>query len=55
MKNKFAVTVTGPNYNKTFFNCAYKTKLIAMTAVIDLVRNIEKIEGELTATAKVMR
>lgn len=53
--SKFNVTVTGPNYNKTFFNCAYKTKLIAMKAVIDLVRNIGDVKGELTATAKVVR
>jgi hypothetical protein len=53
--NKFDVTVTGMNYNKTFTNCKYKTKLIAMKAVMDLVRNVEKVEGELTATAKVVR
>jgi hypothetical protein len=53
--NRFDVTVTGEGYKKTYFNCKYKTKLIAMKAVIDLVREIEKVEGELIATAKVVR
>lgn len=51
----FDVTVTGPAYKKTFYNCKYATKRLAMTAVLDLVRNIENVKGELTATAKVVR
>jgi hypothetical protein len=51
----FDVTVTGANYQKTYYNRKYKTKMIAMQAVIDLVRNIENVKGELIATAKVVR
>lgn len=53
--SKFNVTVTGTHYHKTFCNCKYKNKAIAMAACIMLVREIEGYTGELTATARVSR
>lgn len=53
--NRFDVTVTGANYRNTFVSAKYRTKLEAMKAVIALVRNIEGITEELTATARVRR
>lgn len=53
--NRFDVTVTGADYKNTFVSCKYRTKKQAMEAVIALVRNIEGVQGELTATARVRR
>jgi len=53
--NRFDVTVTGANYQNTFVSAKYRTKKQAMEAVIALVRNIEGIQGELIASAKVRR
>jgi hypothetical protein len=53
--NRFDVTVTGANYRNTFVSAKYPTKLQAMKAVLDLVRNVEGVTEELTATARVRR
>lgn len=53
--SRFNVTVTGSGFNKTYWGCKYKNKAAAMKAVIDLVREIEGVQGELTATARVVR
>lgn len=53
--NRFDVTVTGTTYRNTFLSAKYRTKKEAMEAVIALVRNIEGVAGELTATARVRR
>ena len=53
--NRFDVTVTGKTYRNTFVSAKYRTKKEAMYNVMQLVREIEGVTEELTATARVRR